>query len=113
MFNSQLESMWTLRAKADHIIFRKASKAITRALDDLLEGSSTSNAAVHVPTGVQTPLSRDNGRPQDPTSAPSPADNVSALPDFDILNDPLEGFDLAAWVKNIDWSGTAGEWSTF
>lgn len=112
VFNSQLESMWT-PAEADQKIFRQASKAITRALDELLDGTSTSAAAVNAPTGAQRTMSRSDGRAHDPMAVSSPAGNDTTLPEFDILNDPLDGFDLAAWVKNIDWSGTGGEWSTF
>lgn len=101
------------QAEADKRICRQASKAITRTLDEVLEGTNNPAASSSTPVGWQTPVSNFDHRVREQGGLQPLEGDASGLPDFDILNDSLEAFDFATWFKNVDWTGTTLEWSTF
>lgn len=99
----------------------QASKAITRALDEVLDMPSTPSVAAANAT-PQTPVSanENNNNITGPLATPALSASQPVMLDTNMnvdadlfSGDLLDGFDLSSWVKNIDWTGTGGEWSTF
>lgn len=83
---------------ANYDICMQASKALSRTMDDVLEQATA-------PPG-QIPVT-----PAQPQVMANEHVDVS---DMDILDSAdWENFDLTNWIKNIDWTSTGGEWSTF
>lgn len=100
----------------DYNICVQASKSISRVLDEVLDPSSASGASATSAVAPQTPVSVAAGGESQQAAAAFSSSQQMLLDadDFDLLNaDGLEGFDLSSWVKNIDWTETGCEWSTF
>lgn len=96
VFVSQLESICG-PGEANYDLCIQASKAISRTLDEVLDP----------PQYASTPA------PATPAQSAVMNDNLGMM-DLDVLNpESWENFDLSAWAKNIDWTSTGGEWSTF
>lgn len=112
VFISHLEGICS-PGEATHLICVQASKAISRILDDVLDSPAAPVATTRSPT----PASTNNNTRATPNSPGQPlllGTDTMGMTDLDVLNsDGLDGIDLSSWVKNIDWTGTGGEWSTF
>ena len=120
VFVSHLESICDY-SERNYTICMQASKAITRALDEVLDMPATPAAAAASNVTPQTPVStNENNNVPGPLATPALSASQPVMldtnmsVDADLFNgDLLDGFDLSSWVKNIDWTGTGGEWSTF
>lgn len=112
MFISHVESICS-PGDGNYDLCVQASRILSRILDEILDTSS--NNAIQSTTTVQEPLNLVASH--DPTvTAPVGAADSMSITDMDIFNgtgEGLDGIDLAAWVKSIDWAGTGGEWTTF
>lgn len=107
VFISHLESIYN-PGDANYNVCINAAKAISRTLDEALD-TSAQNTTVSSVTGPQTPISANN---LDTNPNIGPAMPVMNGMDLDILStNGLDGFDFATWMKDIDWTGTGGEWS--
>lgn len=114
MFVSHLQSICS-PGDGDYKICVQASKAMSRVLDEVLEGPGASNAE------PQTPISASNEAVVDVqavlNSSIQPLLNgaeTADIGDLDMLGgEGLDEFDLSTWIKNIDWTVTGGEWSAF
>lgn len=113
VFISHLESIYN-PGDANYNVCVNAAKAISRTLDDALDISSAPSTAVTSAAGPQTPAS-SNDIGANSTLAPAMPlmlSNERNGMDLDILSsNGLDGFDFATWMKDIDWTGTGGEWS--
>ena len=100
----------------NHEFCAQASKAISKALDDVLNGVSTTTVFVNnVPNiGVLATPSSSSSLP-----ALNEFGNASGLPrtddlaSMDFSNFDVGNFDLSDWSMNIDWTGTTGGWNIF
>ncbi|EME48148.1 hypothetical protein DOTSEDRAFT_147401 [Dothistroma septosporum NZE10] len=117
VFVSHLESISDF-IERNNTICIQASKAITRALDEVLDMPATPAAAASI--APQTAGTANDHDSTGPLATPALSASQPILPDGNMnvdadlfSGDLLDGFDLSSWVKNIDWTGTGGEWSTF
>jgi len=100
----------------NHEFCAQASKAISKALDDVLNGvSNTTTLANNVPNmGVLATPSSSSSLPAlsefGDAGAPARTDDLAGM---DFGNFDVGSFDLADWSMNIDWTGTTGGWNIF
>ncbi|CAK3812188.1 transcription factor C6 like [Lecanosticta acicola] len=87
----------------------QASKVLSRILDEILDTPNASSSSTFQETPDLLTASNANVATQANT------DNMSVMMDMDNFADngeDLDGIDLAAWVKSIDWTSIGGEFST-
>ncbi|KAK4505168.1 hypothetical protein PRZ48_003131 [Zasmidium cellare] len=110
VFISHLESIYN-PGDPNYTICLNAAKAISRTLDDALDISAASTT-VNSTAGPQTPASNNDVGATLAPAMPLMLNNERNGMDLDILSsNGLDGFDFATWMKDIDWTGTGGEWS--
>ncbi|KAK4497697.1 hypothetical protein PRZ48_010350 [Zasmidium cellare] len=114
VYVSHLDSIYR-PGEGEYAICVQASKTISRVLDEVLDPSSSSKEATASVAAPQTPVSVSaGGETQQPAAFSSSQPLSLGADDLDLLNaDALEGFDFSSWVKNINWTETGCEWSTF
>lgn len=111
VFISHLESIYN-PGDPNYTICLNAAKAISRTLDDALDISSAASTTVNSTAGPQTPASNNDVGATLAPAMPLMLNNERNGMELDILSSSgLDGFDFATWMKDIDWTGTGGEWS--